>query len=184
MGSPCSVGCQALAIPSSRCFMARCCSPVQVLDKLQRPPLHNSILSQQGRQAEDHEWKVGLPCMKCACVQCTPHSAHSIAAAPTSYPRTPANRVRTSCGVLCRCWSFARRMTASGGSPRCSRSRRRPSRWASRRGTSASLLRTTGQARSGAHFVSHWSRCTVLAAAGLQPELSSCSCREVVVVVA
>ena len=35
--------------------------PMQVLSKLQQPPLHNSILSQQGRQAEDHEWKVRPP---------------------------------------------------------------------------------------------------------------------------
>lgn len=37
------------------CF---CRFPAQVLQKLRQPPLHNDILSQQGRQAEGYEWKV------------------------------------------------------------------------------------------------------------------------------
>ena len=52
-----------------------------------------------------------------------------------------------ACYAMPRCWSSGQRTAASGGSPRCSRSRRRQSRWASRPGTSACLPPTPGQAR-------------------------------------
>lgn len=53
--------------PNGRALTACCCHVAQVLQKLQQPLLHNSIVSQQDRQAEDHEWKV-RSCLECVLI--------------------------------------------------------------------------------------------------------------------